>query len=252
MFRSRRSRLAITAFGVVAVIAVAMLVIRPWDRADEEPDAGITVETLGRRMNDALTAGGDVLLTRTLSIYESGEYVRENSTSTWVDIANQRARLRQDVEVRSPPLPQPPDRIIAGATGYYVDQDGSVRTYRSQSCPEPRALPLSEYMPCANTGDEITSRVVITEGPDASEVLAIKTTGKRRGIDSTVTFTHYLYVDPVTYLPIAIVERGADRMQDHTQRYTSTQHFTHDFVPRSTLLDDFFDPSSIGYVETAP
>jgi hypothetical protein len=234
------------------MIAAAMLVIRPWDRADEEPDAGITVEALEQRMNDALTAGRDVLLTRTLSIYESGEYLRESSTQTWVDSANQSARMRQDVEVRSPPLPQPPDRIVIGGTGYYVDQDGSVRTYRSQKCPESRALPLSEYMPCANTGDEITSRVVITEGPDASEVLAIKTTGKRSGSDSTVTFTHYLYVDPVTYLPVAVVERGADRMQGHTQYYTSTQHFTHEFVACSTLPDDFFDPASIGYAETAP
>jgi hypothetical protein len=246
-------RVLIAVLAVAGVLsALALAVVGPWDSAPDEEAADISLETLEQRMLEALTSGDDVLYVRKAHLYESGEYERDLSFETWIDGSTQSLRLRDVVEPQSPPLPQISDRIIVNATGYYIDTAGAPQTFPQRSCPEARRLPLAEYLVCAQTGDEITSRAVITEHPDGRRMLAIKWEGERQGSDSTISFTRYLYIDPDTYEPLASVEHGTDRMQGTSDRYTITEQFTHEFVPRDSLPADFFEPASIGFLESAP
>lgn len=240
---------------LAAAAVLALVLLRPWDRSEGEPAAEIPLETLYARMVTALTPReGNVVHMRSVSLYESGEYRREATMQTWFDVPNERLRVREEVPPRSPPLEPLPDRIRQGGTTYYLSpQDDMPMKFEEARCVPAPPFPLPEFVDCEQGTADFDVTVVRGRSPDGRDALAIKTTGKRGGIDSVVTYTRRLFIDPVTYLPLAVTQRSSDRyaIDRYTQKSTSTQTFTFDFVAASSLGADFFDPTSIGYVEEA-
>jgi hypothetical protein len=71
--------------------------------------------------------------------------------------------------------------------------------------------------------------------------------------DWTSPFTNTLYVDPDTWLPIA--DESHSEIPESDDRSFELEYFTvykSEFIPRSSLADDFFQPSALGYVARDP
>src|SRR3990170_7549062 len=84
---------------------------------------------------------------------------------------------------------------------------------------------------------------------DGQPVIVLVTTGTISGSDQTYTFTRRLYLDPATYLPIALEGDGHidfGTLMPAKERY----RFQHRFVSSGAVLKDLFDPASIGYAPT--
>jgi hypothetical protein len=242
------------ALAIVATLAViALAIVRPWDRSDGETAADISLDDLYARMHAALApVDGSVAHVRTVSRYDNGEYRRERVSETWIDVAGERLRTREEVPPRSPPLPQPGDQIQHGLTVYYRSvEDGKPMKYIGANCLNAPPFPLPQFVDCEQANEGFKATVVRARAPDGRDALAIRTSAKSAGIDSVVTYTRRLFIDPVTYLPIATVRHASDRYAggDYTQKSTSTEEFTFTFVAPTTLPAHFFDPASIGYTE---
>ena len=76
--------------------------------------------------------------------------------------------------------------------------------------------------------------------------VVLVTTGTTEGEDQNTTTTTRLYLDSVTYLPIAGVTTGT---MDAGKKYPlhGTAHYSGAFVPVSAVPANWFDPASIGY-----
>lgn len=112
---------------------------------------------------------------------------------------------------------------------------------------------LTRLMGCGNYLEESTSTVQIEEhGGNWAYVIA--TTGELPSHDWTMEFDSRLFVDPVTHLPRAIETETRPPNDDPylPRKSRVVESYAHEFIPRTSLPADFFDPTSIGIVEVDP
>jgi hypothetical protein len=140
-----------------------------------------------------------------------------------------------------------------------VTRDGAFRFDQGESgdvsallCRGSDSSLLAQLMMCGNYLEESNTRVM-SATYDGRDVIALLTEGDLPSHDWTSRFTTRLYIDPATWMPIANESRseipGSD---DQSFELEYAVAYDSEFIPRASLVDDFFEPATIGYVPRDP
>ena len=102
---------------------------------------------------------------------------------------------------------------------------------------------LAQLMLCMN-GLEKSQTTVMTGQFGSRDAIVLATEGVAPDEDRNSPFTARVYVDKTTWLPIA----EEYRLDYGSEITDETSTYDNDFVARSSLPADFFEPDAIGYV----
>lgn len=142
-------------------------------------------------------------------------------------------------------------RIVTRDEAFRVNEGQSAET-SALLCRGSDSSLLAQLMMCGNYLEESHTRVM-SATYDGRDVIALLTEGDLPSHDWTSPFTNTLYVDPDTWLPIA--NESHSEIPESDDRSFELEYFTvykSEFIPRSSLADDFFQPSALGYVPRDP
>jgi hypothetical protein len=210
------------------------------------------------RMLRAMSRPGEVYNPTITSAIFQDPFTVTTTTELWIDPATRRARA----SVRSvfgDAGEKTSTWIIDGDRWYETLEDGSVRKREAIRCRDADSPLLSLLLGCRDvTESAITAP--IDAGPfEGTPAAALYTQGAVRGRVEDTVFIDTLYVNARTYLPIALQRGGALRSTapgpDGRPAETAIGQITRyaqAFVPADSLPPGFFDPASLGYVETDP
>ncbi len=122
--------------------------------------------------------------------------------------------------------------------------------FGTQRCSGATLITATLFFGCPVNSDDV--RVRLIEGEfEGSASLGLRQTGHSGGIDSVVAFDDTLWIDPVTYLPIAFVSHGVDRyaLGGPSTTFDRVRRYHHEFVGADAIPPDFFESTAIGYVD---
>lgn len=209
---------------------------------DDELSADMSVDAVFARVAAAATRPGTVLHV-SYAVTNSGtnETSRTVEDEYWVDPETEAARIGSgqyglDVVTKDGRYSTSGDRTVPDSN------------WASQTtwCPEPQVL-LQSLIACTFGGEVSGSPVVKDEDWQGKPAIALV------GIFDVVSdipaeSSHYrmtmtTYLDPETALPVAV--RTEDVSLETDWRSTVVSTYRQDFVDRSSLPDDFFDPASL-------
>ncbi len=198
------------------------------------------------RMEQAMTLPGQVFHTTIQISQEAGLLSYEGESELWAStiqgLARQISELtyvggetsRQETVLGDGMIYGPPVRGISPAI------------HTPPRCPDAGVIvSITIACPRFDRAGDTSVEAVQYEGVAAVE---LATEVAWSGSDERFEVTRRLYLDAVTFLPIALhfdgtVDYGA--VMATSARWT----YENDFLRRDSLEDDFFDPASIGYVE---
>jgi hypothetical protein len=126
------------------------------------------------------------------------------------------------------------------------ENDNSV--VRSLRCRGTDSPLLTRLMLCGNYLEESTT-AVMDGSYGGREALVLVTEGDLPSHDWTTQFTSRLFIDRETWLPLASEQTQTTDTGTAVFEIEVTHVYENSFVSRSSLADDFFEPSAIGYVE---
>jgi hypothetical protein len=135
------------------------------------------------------------------------------------------------------------DRTVA------VDHRGNSDEPASRQCQSTDSALLATLLRCALSGWNPSTSVQAGEYKQRPTIVLV-TTGEFRSDGDPVRFEQRIHVDPESYLPVG-VEEISRRNEGEPTRFEVriVQRYDIEFLDRDALPDDFFDPSSIDYVE---
>jgi len=142
--------------------------------------------------------------------------------------------------------------IVRDDGTFRVAADGQSRDVDSLRCRGATSVALAQLMLCRNYLEK-SSTSVREASYDGQPVIVLVTAGDLPSHDWNSSFEHRLYVDASSLMPVAGDDRqtvpvGDQKRIDYRVRY----RYDTEFVERSLLSSEFFEPSSIGYVERDP
>lgn len=106
-------------------------------------------------------------------------------------------------------------------------------------------IAVSLVLGCPGPTETSTTRVQLGRYDGKPAIVLVKS-GTVSGEDSSSTGVGRLYLDPHTFLPIAMTSTGKTNA-GRVSPFWARAVYTHRFVARSTLPANLFDPASIGY-----
>ena len=243
-----RGRLAIACFAVaVLAVGLAAVLLIP-DSPDGETPSDLTVDEVYRRASETLHDSGKVY--RALIETEGESFASYSArTQMWVDPSRQVAREESTFEFNLPSGPRQPIRYAAihASEASYRVEDGKSSAVRARTC-YGADLATSVAVGCPGFTEESTTTVANGSHRGRKALVLVKE-GTSRGSDETFVFTERLYVDPKTYLPVALESEGT--LNDQTAAYTRRSYKT-EWLARESLPPNFFDAAAIGYVAPDP
>jgi hypothetical protein len=236
--------------GVAGVIALAVLTSRSGN--DASTSSSLTVDDVFARMGEAMTSDGQILhmnVTRTIR-YDDTAYARDEETEIWLDFARDAAHITRDWHTLQPPSRMPDGRtssVLASGSQYFVDEGGKAQKLETPGCDPTGKSTMTILHACYGARDQVTTQVVPAARYEGRHVLSLRTDGRAAGIDTVFEFREDLFIDPRTYLPLAVVTSGT-LSGINVQEIRETSLFRHEFVARTSVAENLFDPSSVGYV----
>ncbi len=132
----------------------------------------------------------------------------EGLNREWVDPSTQVAREESKLEYLLPSGERQAagySAIYAATATYRVDEDGSSEV-RPNLC-HGADLAASRVLGCPRFNEELTTSV-LSGSFNGRSVLILLKEGTSTGSDETFTFVERLYIDPKTYLPVAMESKG--------------------------------------------
>jgi hypothetical protein len=176
---------------------------------------------------------------------DATQFLREAaraSTDLWIDAANGVGRR----EWR--PVVTGPYRSIVRADDTFAEEyETHIQARDSLHCRGSDSVFIAMLMDCRNYIEKSSTTVMQGRLGDADSVVLV-TEGTSPDEDAQNPFRVRLFVDASTWLPLAAE-------QDATyggSTFTYVTAYETDFIARSGLAADFFEPASIGYVEPDP
>lgn len=124
---------------------------------------------------------------------------------------------------------------------YYADREGNQGSRAFDGCRGTTLPGLLLFLDCR--GDVEVAVTLSHANFEGREVVQIRSTGDAASIDSLVEIDNVLYVDSESGVPIAAYP-------EYT-RANSLTRYEHEFVERSSLPGDFFEPDGIGFKDPA-
>ncbi len=107
---------------------------------------------------------------------------------------------------------------------------------------------LAVVLGCASAYEASSTSVDANATFEGRPAVALVTTGTDVGAGETTSFTKTLYLDPASYLPIALEGSGTIQHGGTIPLKTSIR-YENSFEDRASVDAAAFDPASIGYVE---
>jgi hypothetical protein len=236
--RDRRIPIAIGT-----LILVTGLIVAAWrlSRDEQLPTyEGITLTALQANVTRALSSPGEVVhITRT----DVQEPLHPAITHYWIDGDSGSIRARH---VFDSVEPGSNDTITAGGKRYAVNAGVSYE-FPVSGCDAAPNQVMDIFFGCHEMLRDAELRVV-EDAIDGRPLIAILAAGKYSGDDSTVTFRSLLYIDPQTFLPVTLRRRiSDDYARGPVVKHAISSALEYEFLARSSLPGDYFDPASIGF-----
>jgi hypothetical protein len=196
-------------------------------------------------MTRAMSRPGMVLHTVSTSPFDADSSC-VSTTRAWVSEGGEKVRIISGYRC-SGVLQESREMLSVRGGSYFVDIEGSPQREASAGCRGTDLPGLLFFLACgADRNVSVSARSSVNfEGRD---VVQIRSAGDLQGIDSNVTIDSALYVDPETGLPIATMSVLTD--EDFGGGVTSSDSsitYEHEYVGRSSLPADFFEPEGIGF-----
>ena len=227
-----------------------------------QSDADMSVEELTDLVAEAIACPGYAFHMRSEDENALGFLIE---TGTWIDVENNLARsesvwrassgdalreaaeagVAEDAEARWMVIYRADARYDAREFIGYPENEDLAYKRSPSDCHGAGLEALGPLIPCEGPLDDWERTVERGVQFLGKPSIAVLTAGVSGDADGDYEITMWLYLDAKTLLPLGRLvetERGAPIDTDAT--------YKHDFVPLDSLPDDFFDPASIGYVET--
>ncbi len=242
---SRLRVILLASSGAVAVTVASLLLFGGRDEGDTP--SNLTVEEIYRGASQTLADSGAVYY---VEIDLEGDAIirYEGLNREWVDPSTQVAREESKLEYLLPSGERQAagySAIYAATATYRVDEDGSSEV-RPNLC-HGADLAASRVLGCPRFNEELTTSV-LSGSFNGRSVLILLKEGTSTGSDETFTFVERLYIDPKTYLPVAMESKG--EVDFHQGKPTHVEgSYNIEWVSRDSLPEDFFEPTTIGFEE---
>ncbi|MCH7698205.1 MAG: hypothetical protein IH865_04640 [Chloroflexi bacterium] len=136
--------------------------------------------------------------------------------------------------------------IFDGRYAYFPDDpDEALRQDIDTRCPESDSILISVLLGCALFPMGGFNALAVSLETDAQYegTSAIVLVFHGRSAPGSTTFETRVYLDASTMLPIARITLASSPDEE----VEIVSRFEHEYVPRGSLAEDFFDPRSIGY-----
>ncbi len=220
----------------------------------------LTVADVYRRVEQTLDQPGRIYHATVQMDGDFGLFAGTTTIRRWVDARRKAAREEAEHDLRAAVVEEgAPPMTMTGTTttlltegGRYArEPNGRLTTTpaRTWTC-HGAGIAASAVLGCPGPTEQSTTTV--QQGQyDGRPAVVLVTSGTSRGSDETFTFTDRLYLDPGTFLPIALEGEGEIDF-GRTRPTRQRRIYTHEFIPADAVPAGFFDPASIGYAEPRP
>jgi len=230
----------------VVLIAGAVVWLRATTFEGVGSPSALTVAELYRAAERELRSHDGIYEATVEVASDFGPFSSSGTITRWADVRRDASREESTM------TPWGSSAMITTPDGrYWRDISGRITTSpaRAWTC-QGVGVAASAVLGCPGPTERSTAEV--REGAhDGRPVIALVTTGTISGSDETYTFTRRLYLDPGTYLPLAM--EGDGQMDFGTTVPAKERYrFQHRFVSSDAVAKDLFDPASIGYAATDP
>jgi DNA-binding CsgD family transcriptional regulator len=259
----RRATLVVAGSAVV-VAALAGLTVLAWGLIDDENAESVadgpplvdadnsSVEDVYRALSDHLAGQPGVLHTLGLGLAEFGPRL-DHELEQWIYPAGGNARIVMTGDLSGVSDGETVDESYSSQTVVteevrYSVSDGSNSALEFPGC-YGGSVAASVILGCPGPLEDLTTTVEAGEYGGMPAVVLV-TTGTSRGSDEITAGTTRLYLDPATLLPVASEVSGTYDV-GVVEPLSGDESFVHEWVERGSLPADFFEPRSIGYVESA-
>jgi hypothetical protein len=188
---------------------------------------------------------------------QQGGITFTTTTNVWVDVSRGRARAQVAASF-SPQNLKRSDWIIADRAYFQTLEYDPVFKREATTCRGSEDPLLSILLACRGQDEGGVTTSLADADYHGRPAIALLTLGVLEGVGQRSLFTDTLFLDPETYLPIALEGSGRVETLDAGGVVVGSQptgrlvRYDHAFVDSSSFADEFFSPASLGYEESDP
>lgn len=236
-----------------SVLFLALLLISACggsERAGQEDGLGVSgqlsTSEVYARMEQAMTQAGRVFHTTVQISQEAGLLSYKGKFELWADLQQGEARETSELAFVGGETSRQ-ETILADGMIYGPSIRGiSPAMYKPPQCPDAGVM-VSMTIACPRF-DSVRERTVEAVQYEGVAAVELATEVAWSGSDETFDVIRRLYLDAMTFLPVAL---HLDGTVDYGEVVAIRTRWTYenDFLRRDFLEDDFSNPSSIGYIE---
>jgi hypothetical protein len=237
--------------GAVALASVAVLVATLL-QGEEPKDPPPALEDVYSRVALALARPGAIAHV-TATIDSDSGYQPVRAFEAWIDAARDRARVIENSGDRQ--RPHRSDTLIENGTRYGA-ANGTEHESAVEGCRESKSRVIVIFQTCLLDRVDPDVNVSVGRSYGDKDAIVLRTRAKYSGIDSALTVSDDLFIDAVSYLPLARKTNHYDSFGGGS-RSKSTWSFTYEFIPRELVPSQVFAretlrPSSSDFVLDQP
>lgn len=229
------------------VVGAALFFIFNRESGNQLQASALSVEELYARV-EAQLAASEGILHVSFETTTTGPGAYSLSGEQWLDGVNKLAR--EELEY----TPAASFASIATDSEYYLrsgDADATVSPAASRRC-YGAGIAASTLLGCQGAGTQSVKRV--EEGRYLSRnVFVLIETGTSESAGQTLSFTHRLFLDAQTLMPLSAQAEGSwNAGQAVTEPYSGQTIYEVETLTLAALGEDFFSPAEVGFVVADP
>jgi hypothetical protein len=194
-------------------------------------------------------------------IGQRSQYSASGTMKLWVDARRNVMRQEQKYSIREgTQTGRGTTTTILTPRGGEVREDPAKRVFKPRVKDQPWTCPgatlaASAVLPCPGAGLAKPSTTLVPHGQYAGRpAIVVVTVGIGEGGSGPVTETRRLYLDPPTFLPMALEIAGLGSCQGcgsvigsvTSMRVRWVYTYAHTFIPVRTVPAHIFDPATLG------
>ena len=234
---------------VVLVAVVVGVIAAGCSRAsDAKPSSGDPVADAYARMAAAMSRDGSLFRTVMTEDTTQGDASYRTVTDATIDLEHDAARSEVSTAFNSGEMHRG-TWLVAGDAWYQTQEDAASRKRQARRCHGAPSAALAVVLGCASAYEASSTSVDADATFEGKPAVALVTSGTDVGAGEIVAFTKTLYLDPATYLPIALEGDGTIQHGGAIPLKTSIR-YENSLANRASVDAAAFDPASIGYAET--
>jgi hypothetical protein len=199
---------------------------------------------------------GEIYAPTISSVELSGSNAFTTRTRAWIDFANSRAR--GDVEASFGGISKQSSWVIADSTYVQTLEYDPPYVRQATTCRGSEDPLVSLLLACRVFGERGITTTVADGDYHGQPAVVVLTRGVTDEDDGHTYFIETLFLDPGTYLPIAVEGSGHAEKLDaagnvvETVRHGRMVAFEHSFVPADSVNAEVFDAAGFGYQRRDP